>query len=98
MAKWINIATGLEVPSTSVRELVPGSGLFVHETTYVATKLEVTRERTGVQIETYPNTTIRTVDGYAVRLEDTETFDPNVDYIGAQVLASQAAIRARGGV
>jgi hypothetical protein len=42
MAKWINTATGLEVPASEVRELVPGSGIYVHETTVTATRILVT--------------------------------------------------------
>lgn len=121
MAKWINTSTGLEVPASEVRELVPGSGIFVHETTVTATRILATpappREpppppREGdprpVPVETgeFGGTVyalsepqnVKTIDGYAVKIADDATYDPNTDTIQAQALASQTVQRARQGV
>lgn len=97
MAKWYNTSTGLEVPASSVRELQPGTGLFVHETTTTVSNI-VERDNRGVLSYETIQTTTKIVDGYAVRLEDSETYDPNVNYLANQVLALQTAIRVRGGV
>lgn len=106
MAKWINVLTGLVVPATEVRELAAGSGLFVHEATKVvntftsdpvADPLSPPPGATFGRVYTLrPDTTTRVVDGYAIKLGDDETYDPAVHTIQAQVLAAQAALRARG--
>lgn len=102
MAKWINTATGLEVPASEVREAIPGSGIFVHETTVTAQRIMTTGPR-GPRLPpptisvTNPET-FKAIDGYAVKIADDATYDPNVDTVQAQALASQTALRARGGV
>lgn len=40
MAKYINTRTGLEVPANEVRELTPGSGVYVHVATVGAVRVE----------------------------------------------------------
>lgn len=99
MAKWVNTSTGLVVPASEVRELFPGSGLFVHETSVDASSIKVTttddRRVPVVTLEIVPASPKKLVDGYAVKLDDNATFDPNTNTVMAQALASQAAQRAR---
>ena len=100
MSKWFNLSTGLEVPAAEVREQTAGSGIFVHETTTAPTaQLMINRSGREARTITIGQPIARkVVDGYAVKLADNEAFDPNVNYLGNQALASQAALRARGGV
>ena len=92
MAKWYSVATGLEVPATEVRELIPGSGLFLHTPSITSTYII---ERTGNVVISDPIER-PTAIGYAVKLGDTEKFVPSFDYVRAQVLASQTALLAKG--
>lgn len=102
MAKWINTATGLEVPANEVREAFPGSGIFVHETTVTARRIEVTGggggRRPAAEITVSDPENQKVVDAFVVRIADDATFDPAVDTVQSQALASQTALRARGGV
>lgn len=99
MAKWINTATGLEVPAAEVRELAPGTGLFVHEASVAYNRIVPTDRDPGrgfifdVEVQA---TTARMVDGFAVRLQDGETYDPAVHSVQVQVAAAQAAQREQG--
>jgi len=112
MAKWINTATGLEVPASEVRETIPGSGIFVHETVVTAARIiarPTTRDRrtpppddSGELGDTTYSVTepgpVRVIDGFAIKIGTNDTFNPDTDTLQAQALASQAALRARGGV
>lgn len=95
--KWINTTTGLEVPASEVRELLLGSGIFVHEATATVTQLTTRAagpRETGVFgrvfVET-PGVTTKYVDGYAVRLDDDVVYDPAVHSVQNQVLRNQVA-------
>lgn len=99
MAKWINVATGLVVPADEVQELTPGSGIFVHFNIVQQPSLVATRERGGET--TYSASEVgptKVFDGYAVRIADDATYDPDLDTIQAQAAKSQTALVARGGL
>ena len=49
MAKYINIRTGLEVPANEVREIAPGSGIYVHIAVVQIAKLVSTPSLDRVQ-------------------------------------------------
>ena len=103
MAKWINTATGLEVPTSEVREMVPGSGIFVHEATVTTTSIKVTRaggprRPVPASFELVGPSSTKIIDGYAVKIADDATYDAEVNTVSAQALASQTALRARRGV
>lgn len=98
MAKWINTASGTEVPASEVRELSPGTGVFVHEATVAYNRVVPTLTDRGraLSVEVQAATE-KQVDGFAVRLADDETYDPNKHNITTQARAMQAAVRARQG-
>ncbi len=99
MAKWINTTTGLVVPESEVREAVPGSGIFVHFATKTVTPvLHVQSVRGGAALALGEPSSVTVIDGIAVKIADDATYDPDVDNLRSQVLASQAALRARGGI
>lgn len=101
MAKWINTATGLEVPAVEVRELVPGSGIYVHESVVTVARIvegaggRGSSSRVSNLSVSSPGP-VKVVDGYAVKIADDATYDPAVDNVQRQTLESQAAQRARG--
>lgn len=92
MAKWYSVTSGLEIPATEVRELIPGSGLFLHTPLIAAAHIS---KQNGTIVISEPIES-PTAIGYAVKLGDTEKFDPSFDYVRAQVLASQTALLAKG--
>jgi hypothetical protein len=90
--KYINIRTGQEVPANEVRELTPGSGLYVHVTTRTKSVV-VSRPRReseqGIVLpgigmfyptgETEVNTIISSVvDSYVAAIEDGVSYNPEV--------------------
>lgn len=100
MPKWINTATGQQVPDAEVSELPAGSGIFVHTTTKdvpVAVPKEATRPAAVSDYEVVVQTT-KFVDGYCVRIGDAETYNPAVHTVAGQVLESQTKLRSRAGV
>lgn len=98
MAKWFNTATGAQVPAEEVRELSPGTGVYVHEKSVTYNRVVPTlTDRGRVLSVDVESTTGKQVDGFAVRLADDEAYDPNKHNLAAQVRAMQAAQRARLG-
>lgn len=96
MAKWINTSTGVQVPESEVRELSPGTGIFVHERSVTFEKLvPVVTDRGRVLSMEARTTTEKQVDGFVVKLADDATFNPQTDNITAQAVQLQAAARAR---
>lgn len=102
MSKWINTATGLVVPASEVQELAPGSGVFVHVSVIQQKQLVVgPRERGGPAATFAASETAgptKVVDGYAVKIGDDETYDPDVHNVQAQAAKAQATLFARGGL
>jgi len=111
MSKWINTATGLVVPASEVQELAPGSGVFVHVSVIQQKQLVIgPRTRGGPAATVTASETAATVtasetagptkviDGYAVKIGDDETYDPDVHNVQAQAAKAQATLFARGGL
>lgn len=102
MAKWINTATGLVVPSDEVQEMAPGSGVFVHFTTVTQKSLVVGPQVRGGPAATYSATPqegpTKVIDGYAVKIGDDETYDPDIHNVQSQAARAQTTLFARGGL
>lgn len=98
MAKWINTSTGVQVPESEVRELSPGTGIFVHERAVTFDKLvPVVTDRGRVLSVEAVTTTQKQVDGFAVKLADDATYNPQTDSLTAQAQKLQATARALEG-
>lgn len=96
MAKWINTVTGLQVPASEVRELVNGSGIFVHETVVQRKQITFVSGRAGREVVvSEDDMSIKIADGYAVKIGDDETYDPAKHSVALQVLNAQQAQRTR---
>ena len=96
MAKWINTATGAEVPAEEVRELSPGTGVFVHERTVTFSKIKpIATDRGRVLNVEAVTVTEKQVDAFVIKLADDATFNPQTDNIVSQAAAMQAAARAQ---
>ena len=98
MAKWINTSTGAVVPAAEVRELSPGTGVFVHERTVTFDRIKTTLTDRGRVLDVeVVSVTEKRVDAFVVRIADDATYDPQRDNIASQALAFQAAARAKEG-
>lgn len=93
MAKYINTRTGQEVPANEVRELAPGSGLYVHVVTRAKSRVVSTPGRgsgPGIPIpgvgvfypdgDTVVTDVVSTsIDGYVAVIGDNATYNPATD-------------------
>jgi len=91
--KYINIRTGQEVPANEVRELTPGSGLYVHATTRTKSVVVSRPKREsdqGIELPGigvfYPNGELETntivssaIDSYVAVIEDGAKYDPEIN-------------------
>lgn len=78
MTKFINCQTGLEVPVSEVREITPGSRIFVHVSTVFATPISaiIDPESTSQMLTPYAR---RVVDSYVAAIADDATYNPTTD-------------------